>query len=106
MGVDDISPVNGRRLTNVGTFRAYVLSYLRNHPMINSKMTLLVRQLAPTDKGLPVEIYVFTSDKDWLNYEDIQSDIFDHLLAVLREFDLRAFQSPSGGDLEGLKSRQ
>lgn len=104
-GVDDKSPVNGRRLTNVGTFRAYVLSYLKNHPMINKEMTLLVRQLAPADKGLPIEIYVFSKDKDWVNYEDIQSDIFDHLLAVLGEFDLRAFQSPSGSDLEGLISR-
>ncbi len=104
-GVDDKSPVNGRRLTNVGTFRAYVLSYLKNHPMINKEMTLLVRQLAPADKGLPIEIYVFSKDKDWVNYEDIQSDIFDHLLAVLGEFDLRAFQSPSGSDLEGLITR-
>ncbi len=104
-GIDEESPVNGRRLTNVGTFRAYLLSYLRNHPMVNKDMTLLVRQLAPADKGLPIEIYVFSKDKDWVNYEDIQSDIFDHLLAVLSEFDLRAFQSPSGSDLEGLISR-
>ena len=104
-GVDKASPVNGRSLTNVGTFRAYMLSYLRNHPMIHSGMTLLVRQLAPTDKGLPIEIYVFSKDKDWVNYEDIQSDIFDHLLAVLHEFDLRAFQSPSGSDLESLVAR-
>jgi len=100
--IDDSVLVNGRRLTNVGTFRAYLESYLRAHPMINKSMTLLVRQLAPTEHGLPIEIYVFSSDKDWINYEAIQADIFDHILAVLPEFDLRVFQNPTGGDFKGL----
>ncbi len=100
--IDDSVLVNGRRLTNVGTFRAYLENYLRTHPMINQSMTLLVRQLAPTEHGLPIEIYVFSSDKDWGRYESIQADIFDHILAVVPEFDLRVFQSPSGGDFKGL----
>jgi miniconductance mechanosensitive channel len=70
--------------------------------MVNKSMTLLVRQLAPTEHGLPIEIYVFSSDKDWINYEAIQADIFDHILAVLPEFDLQVFQNPTGGDFKGL----
>jgi miniconductance mechanosensitive channel len=81
-----------RRLTNVGTFRAYVVAYLRNHPKIHPKLTFLVRQLAPTELGLPLEIYVFSSDQDWVSYEGIQADIFDHLLAVVSQFDLRIYQ--------------
>ncbi len=83
-----------RRLTNIGTFRAYVVAYLRHHPKIHQDMTFLVRQLAPTEYGLPIEIYVFSTDQNWVNYEGIQSDIFDHLLAVLPEFELRAYQVP------------
>jgi miniconductance mechanosensitive channel len=95
--------VNGRRMTNLGTFRAYVLSYLRDHPKLHNNMTLMVRQLPPTATGLPLEIYVFTNDVRWVNYEDIQSDIFDHIFATVREFDLRVFQSPTGADVgEGL----
>ena len=93
------NPANARRLTNIGTFRAYVVAYLKNHPMINMDMTFLVRQLPPSGNGLPLEIYVFCRDKAWANYEAIQSDIFDHLLAILPEFDLRVFQFPTGGDL-------
>jgi miniconductance mechanosensitive channel len=96
--VDTSILVNGRHLTNIGTFRAYVTAYLRNHPMINQDMTFLVRQLAPTPQGLPLEIYVFCKDKVWANYEAIQADIFDHILAVVPEFDLRVFQEPTGGD--------
>ena len=92
------SVVNGRRITNIGTFRAYVLAYLRNHPQINQQSTVLVRQLAPTEAGLPLEIYAFSAEKNWVKYEAVQSDIFDHLLAVAREFDLRVFQKPSGSD--------
>ena len=98
-GVDAAHPINGRRLTNIGTFRAYVVAYLRNHPMINDQMTFLVRQLAPSEHGLPIEIYVFSRDQEWSNYEGIQADIFDHILAVAPEFDLRIYQSPSGGDV-------
>ena len=92
--------INGRRLTNIGTFRAYCVAYLRNHPKIHKEMTLLVRQLAPCENGLPIEIYVFTNDTAWVNYEGIQGDIFDHLLSILPEFKLSAFQRPSGHDLE------
>lgn len=103
-GVDETSMVNGRRMTNVGTFRAYVEAYLRNHPLIHKDMTFLVRQLAPGEHGLPLEIYVFTTDTRWANYEAIQANIFDHLLAALPEFGLRVYQSPSGADFRTLAS--
>ena len=90
--------INGRALTNIGTFRAYIEGYLRNHASIHNEMTFLVRQLTPTANGLPIEIYVFSNDTNWLNYESIQSDIFDHLLAVISEFDLKIFQNPTGDD--------
>ncbi|HZF45546.1 MAG TPA: mechanosensitive ion channel family protein [Sphingomonadaceae bacterium] len=102
-------PVNQRRVTNLGTFRAYVLAYLRAHPRISPDMTLLVRQLQPTGQGLPLEIYCFTTTTAWADYEGIQSDIFDHLISVIPEFGLRLFQEPSGYDAEllaeGLKGR-
>ena len=94
--------INGRSLTNIGTFRAYVEGYLRNHSSIHDEMTFLVRQLSPSVDGLPIEIYVFSSDTNWVSYEAIQSDIFDHLLAILPEFDLRVFQNPSGDDFKRL----
>ncbi len=94
--------VNGRHLTNVGTFRAYVEAYLRNHPKISKSLTLLIRQLQPTEHGLPIEIYVFSLETDWLIYESIQADIFDHILAAVPEFDLRVFQHPTGGDFQQL----
>ena len=97
--VDDSDLVNRRRLTNVGTFRAYVVAYLKNHPKIHQEMTFLVRQLSPGPQGLPIEIYVFSNDQAWAHYEDIQADIFDHILAIVPEFDLRVFQQPSGGDV-------
>ena len=96
--------INGRRLTNVGTFRAYVVNYLRAHPMIHDEMTFLVRHLPPTEHGLPIEIYVFSRDQAWVSYEAIQADIFDHILAVVPEFGLRVFQRPSGTDLQGLST--
>ena len=99
---DEDCPVNGRRLTNVGTYRAYIVAFLRQHPMINQDMTFLVRQLAPTSQGLPLEIYVFSKDKVWANYEAIQADIFDHLLAVLPEFGLHVYQQPAGTDFRAL----
>ena len=96
----DPSPrVNSRRLTNIGTFRAYVEAYLRHHPRIRQDMTFLIRQLAPTREGLPIEIYVFSGEQDWVRYEAVQADIFDHLLAVVREFDLRLAQEPGADDL-------
>jgi miniconductance mechanosensitive channel len=102
--VDHASLANGRRMTNIGTFRAYVVAYLQNHTMINMDMTFLVRQLQPTQYGLPIEIYVFSKDKVWANYEGIQSDIFDHILAVVPEFDLRVYQNPTGADFRMLNS--
>jgi len=95
---DASSLVNGRRLTNVGTFRAYTEAYLRAHPKISKDLTLLVRQLQPTEYGLPIEIYVFTNVTDWLHYEAIMADIFDHILASAREFDLSIYQNPTGSD--------
>jgi len=95
--------VNRRRLTNAGTFRAYAYNYLKNHPRIDDGMTLIVRQLSPGPEGLPVEIYCFTNTTVWADYEDIQSDIFDHLLAIVPEFGLRLFQKPAGSDLANLK---
>jgi len=90
---------NGRRLTNLGTFRAYCVAYLRAHPRIRQDLTFLVRQLDPTAQGLPLEIYVFSNDIRWANYEAIQADIFDHLLAVVGQFDLQVYQQPSGSDV-------
>ncbi|MEE8349879.1 MAG: mechanosensitive ion channel domain-containing protein [Acidobacteriota bacterium] len=102
--VDNSSLANGRRMTNIGTFRAYVQAYLKNHPKVSREMTFLVRQLAPGEHGLPIEIYVFSTDKRWAHYEAIQADIFDHILAVLPEFDLHVFQNPSGNDFQALTS--
>jgi len=96
--------MNTRCLTNLGTFRAYVVSYLRQHPMVHQGMTLLVRQLQSGPEGLPLEIYAFSKDTDWIRYEGFQSDIFDHLLAMVPEFGLRVFQNPSGEDLKVLRS--
>jgi len=100
--VTDEALVNGRALTNIGTFRAYISAYLKNHPKIHKDMTFLIRQLAPTDSGVPIQIYVFINDTNWVSYESIQSDIFDHFLAVAQEFDLKVFQNPTGHDFKRL----
>lgn len=100
INVEELS--NGRRMTNLGTFRAYLLEYIQRHPMVNKDLTILVRQLAPTEKGIPIQIYAFCTDIAWVNYEAVQSDIFDHTLAVVNQFDLEIFQSPSGGDFKQL----
>ena len=93
------SPLDGPQVTNLEIFRAYVKAYLNEHPRIHSeKMTFLVRELAPSTSGLPVEIYVFTTTTDWVEYEQIQAEIFDHLLAAASFFDLRVFQQPTGSD--------
>ncbi len=97
-GIDMSDAANARNLTNVGTFRAYIQAYLENHPEINQNMTLLVRHLEPTPDGLPIQIYCFSKDQVWANYERIQADIFDHILAIASEFDLRIFQNPTGSD--------
>jgi miniconductance mechanosensitive channel len=94
-GDDDACLVNGRRLTNVGTFRAYLLAYVKSLPRVHKEMTYVVRQLAPAEHGLPIEIYAFTDTTQWIEYEAIQGDLFDHVLAVVPEFDLRVFQLPS-----------
>ncbi|RUO75669.1 mechanosensitive ion channel family protein [Pseudidiomarina taiwanensis] len=99
-------PVNTRRITNIGTFRAYVKAYLQHHPRINQQMTMLVRQLNPTADGLPLEVYCFTNTVVWDQYESIQSDIFDHLFAILPEFGLRVFQHPSGQDMKSFILQQ
>ncbi|WP_010094063.1 mechanosensitive ion channel family protein [Ornithinibacillus scapharcae] len=97
--VSRTNPVNGRALTNIGVFRAYITNYLKHHPGIHQEMSLMVRQLAPTENGLPLEIYAFSNDTAWAVYESIQSDIFDHLFAVASEFGLRVFQNPTGNDM-------
>ncbi|WP_019837322.1 mechanosensitive ion channel family protein [Acinetobacter towneri] len=94
------SQYNQRRLTNLGTFRAYVEFYLKQHPGINQSQSLIIRQLQPSSEGLPLEIYAFTKTTAWKEYESIQSDIFDHLLAIIPEFDLKVYQAPSGSDLK------
>ena len=94
------SLLNGRALTNIGTYRKYISSYLTNSSNINKDMTFLVRQLSPTSNGLPIEIYVFSNNTDWIEYEEIQSDIFDHLIASIKEFDLVLFQNPTGNDFK------
>ena len=100
--IDRNNPVNGRALTNIGVFRAYISNYLKNHDGINQNMTLMVRQLAHNENGLPLEIYAFTNSVQWAVYETVQSDIFDHLFAVAPEFGLRVFQNPSGADLRNM----
>ncbi len=100
--IDDSVRVNGRRMTNLGTFRKYLEEYLRHHPKIHDDMTFLVRQLQPNEKGIPLEIYVFSNDQAWANYEGIQADIFDHILAVIPEFELSVYQNPSGEDFRSI----
>lgn len=101
--IDVEALVNGRRLTNVGTLRAYIIAYLKQNPHIHQEgMTFLVRQLQPSEHGLPIEVYVFSKDQVWANYEAIQADIFDHILAAVQEFDLRVYQQPSGADFQQL----
>lgn len=97
-GVDSNDPVNARQLTNIGTFRVYIETYLKQHAKVHPSMTCMVRQLPATAVGLPLELYFFTNDVAWVNYEKIQADIFDHLFAVAAHFNLRIFQEPSGYD--------
>lgn len=102
--IDNSVLVNGRRQTNLGVFRAYLREYLKNNPNIHDSMTILVRQLAPTEKGIPMQIYCFSKVTGWNEYEDIQSDIFDHILAITPYFDLKVFQNPTGNDLKNIKN--
>ena len=103
-GVDQACPANGRHMTNIGVLRAYLVEYLKKHTGLRQDMIMIVRQLQPTPQGLPLEIYAFTCDTGWVAHEGVQSDIFDHILAVIPEFGLRIFQTPSGADLLALKS--
>ena len=102
---DDSELINGRHLTNIGTFRTYITEYLRNHPKIDKNFTFLIRQLRPTENGLPIEMYVFSNDQDWVRYEAIQSDIMDHFLAVIPMFELRVFQNPTGYDFRHIREK-
>lgn len=97
--IDKSNKVNGRQLTNIGVFRVYIQQYLKHHPKIHQNMTLIVRQLASGENGLPFEIYAFTNDTNWVVYESVQSDIFDHIFAVAPSFGLRVFQNPTGYDI-------
>ncbi|WP_372773314.1 mechanosensitive ion channel family protein [Mangrovibacterium sp.] len=99
LNIQDGDVYNGRRQTNLGIFRYYLQAYLKQNPNIHQDMTFLVRHLDPTEKGIPIEIYVFSKDQEWANYEGIQADIFDHVLAILPEFGLLVFQNPSGHDI-------
>ena len=97
--IDNSIPVNGRRQTNIGVFRAYLEEYLLHHPMVHNDSDQLVRQLQPNSSGIPIEIYAFIQETGFIKYEKVQSDIFDHILAIVPQFDLRLFQSPTGEDL-------
>ncbi len=103
--IDNEVLVNGRRQTNLGVFRAYLTAYLKSLPVVNTELNCMVRHLQPTDHGLPVELYFFSNVKDWIPYEAVQADVFDHVLAIIPEFGLRVFQSPSGADFERLHER-
>lgn len=104
-GIDNSILVNGRRQTNLGVFRAYLNSYLKNLPAVNHEMTCMVRQLQPAENGLPMELYFFSADKNWVAYEGVQADVFDHVLAIIPEFGLRVFQNPTGEDLRQIGVR-
>ncbi|WP_302458587.1 mechanosensitive ion channel family protein [Mediterranea massiliensis] len=104
-GIDNEVLVNGRRQTNLGVFRAYLTAYLKSLPVVNKELNCMVRHLQPTDHGLPVELYFFSTIKDWIPYEGVQADVFDHVLAIIPEFGLRVFQSPSGADLQRLAGK-
>lgn len=108
LGITDEDTVSRRRLTNIGVFRKYVENYLEKHPKIHPSQPpyiIMVRHLQPTDRGLPVQIYVFSKEQQWKYYEQVQADIFDHILAVVPEFDLKIFQNPSGEDFQSLIQR-
>jgi len=100
--IDNSVVVNGRRQTNLGIFRAYLREYLHHHPQIHDQMTFLIRHLTPGETGIPMEVYVFSKIQEWDKYENLQADIFDHILAVVPEFDLSVFQYPNGDDFKVL----
>jgi len=96
----DSIPFKGKALTNIGTFRKYIEEYLKNNEHISNEQTILVRQLEASEKGIPIELYCFTSNTAWMHFESVQSDIFDHLFAVVSYFDLKVYQEPSGNDIK------
>ncbi len=102
--IDTSLLVNGRHLTNIGTFRKYIEYYLENHPRVHKGLIRMVRQLSPDDRGLPLEIYAFVDNTQWVTYENVQADIFDHIFSVVDTFELRIFQKPSGNDMQLLGS--
>jgi len=102
--IDNSLLVNGRRQTNLGVFRAYLNNYLKNLDAVNQEMTCMVRQLQPTEQGIPIELYFFSAIKEWVVYESIQADVFDHVLAIIPEFELRVFQNPTGSDFRELRT--
>ena len=102
--IDNSLLVNGRRQTNLGVFRAYLNNYLKNLDAVNKEMTCMVRQLQPTEQGIPLELYFFSAIKEWVVYESIQADVFDHVLAIIPEFELRVFQNPTGSDFRELRT--
>lgn len=104
-GIDNSILVNGRRQTNLGVFRAYLTNYLKSLPTVNQNLTCMVRQLQPTEQGIPLELYFFSAIKDWIPYEGVQSDVFDHVLAIIPEFDLHVFQNPTGEDFRELSKK-
>ena len=104
-GIDNSILVNGRRQTNLGVFRAYLTNYLKSLPTVNQDLTCMVRQLQPTEQGIPLELYFFSAIKAWVLYEGVQADVFDHVLAIIPEFDLHVFQNPTGEDFRELSKR-
>jgi miniconductance mechanosensitive channel len=100
--IDKSNLINGRNMTNIGLFRVYTEAYVKSNPDINLDMTCMVRQLPPTEKGLPIEIYTFSNRQEWVTYEGIMSDMFDHLIAAVPEFELEVFQNPTGTDFRRL----
>ena len=104
--IDDSVLLNGRRQTNLGVFRAYLTGYLKNNPNISKELTFLIRHLQPTEKGIPMEVYVFSTIQEWARYEAVQADIFDHILASISHFDLRIFQEPTGYDMQNIGIKQ
>ena len=100
--IDQSKVINGRSLTNIGVFRIYLENYLKTNPNINNNLTCMVRQLEPTDKGLPIQIYAFSKEKNWTKFEGVVADIFDHITAATQEFDLEIFQDPAGADFTAI----
>lgn len=103
---DTSNLVNGRNMTNIGVFRNYITAYIKQNPNINQEMTCMVRQLEASDKGLPIEVYCFSANKEWVMYENIQADIFDHIFAVAAKFDLEVFENPTGQDIKNALQKE